>query len=458
MALLCPRGLSSPWNQVLGGEPSQTSPEFMQCARRVPSKNVSSSQCLYVCCCDASQYASHTACRDTASLLHGNQGTVAAASPQLHPPPQLFLVERCGCGWRWINLPRVQCLVKLAEGVQVAEALLFMLNDFKVFHICLGPYWISTRLQVWSCLVTGNMVWPARGAPPVPLAPQNPNSSPLWPFAPWAAEALGAAGWGYRKNTVSLKGSASSVPAVSQEKMNCGTAKAKCSRGAADAGWHSCITWGMWAAGGLFCLGPMEYPSPAASEGTRKGSLLMEQRWAVSDLCQHVRLGSAKWHWGWINHGPSLSNLMASSSTAGGERGRGLCFKSRESSLPAEPSVGGREAMERNTHLLQVIREMHSQIDKLERENRALREELHACGLSAAVGGSRREMGSLPCPTEGSDASPAAPVDQAGTVMFVCDSGWAVTDLQGDGGELQPICLADLTTCSGLLQCPHPDP
>ena len=78
--------------------------------------------------------------------------------------------------------------------------------------------------------------------------------------------------------------------------------------------------------------------------------------------------------------------------------------------------------MEGNTHLLQVIREMHSQIDKLERENRALREELHACGLSAAVGGSRREMGSLPCPTEGSDASPAAPVDQAGTVVFVCDS------------------------------------
>lgn len=178
----------------------------MQCARRVPSKNVSSSQCLYVCCCDASQYASRTACRDTASLLHGNQGTAAAASPQLHPPAQLFLAERCGCGWRWINLPRVQCLVKLAEGVQVAEALLFMLNDFKVFHICLGPFWISTRLQVWSCLVTGNMVWPAHGAPPVPPAPQNPNSSPLWPFAPWAAEALGAAGWGYRKNAVSLKG------------------------------------------------------------------------------------------------------------------------------------------------------------------------------------------------------------------------------------------------------------
>eukprot|EP00076_Gallus_gallus_P043747 XP_025009285.1 putative coiled-coil domain-containing protein 195 [Gallus gallus] len=75
--------------------------------------------------------------------------------------------------------------------------------------------------------------------------------------------------------------------------------------------------------------------------------------------------------------------------------------------------------MEGNTHLLQVIREMHSQIDKLERENRALREELHACGLSAAVGGSRREMGSLPCPTEGSDASPAAPMDQADTTMTV---------------------------------------
>lgn len=49
--------------------------------------------------------------------------------------------------------------------------------------------------------------------------------------------------------------------------------------------------------------------------------------------------------------------------------------------------------MERNTLLLQVIREMHSQIDKLERENRALREELYACGLSAAVGGQQEGDG-----------------------------------------------------------------
>lgn len=74
----------------------------------------------------------------------------------------------------------------------------------------------------------------------------------------------------------------------------------------------------------------------------QRRALLVEQHWDVTDLCQHVGLGSEKWHLGWINHGPSLSNLMASSSTAGGERGCRLCFKSRKSSLPAEPSVGGR--------------------------------------------------------------------------------------------------------------------
>ncbi|XP_031452231.1 putative coiled-coil domain-containing protein 195 [Phasianus colchicus] len=75
--------------------------------------------------------------------------------------------------------------------------------------------------------------------------------------------------------------------------------------------------------------------------------------------------------------------------------------------------------MEGNTHLLQVIREMHSQIDKLERENRALKEELRACGLSASVGGGSGEMGSLPCPAEGPDALPTAPMDQADTTMTV---------------------------------------
>lgn len=36
--------------------------------------------------------------------------------------------------------------------------------------------------------------------------------------------------------------------------------------------------------------------------------------------------------------------------------------------------------MEGNAHLLQVIRKMRSQINKLERENRALRGELQVCG------------------------------------------------------------------------------
>lgn len=93
--------------------------------------------------------------------------------------------------------------------------------------------------------------------------------------------------------------------------------------------------------------------------------------------------------------------------------------------------------MERNTHLLQVIREMQSQIDKLERENQMLREELRTCGLSAAVGGGSGEMGGPHCPTEGPDALPTVPVDQAGTVTFVSDSSWAVMALQGDRGEPQ---------------------
>nr|XP_047918997.1 putative coiled-coil domain-containing protein 195 [Anser cygnoides] len=61
--------------------------------------------------------------------------------------------------------------------------------------------------------------------------------------------------------------------------------------------------------------------------------------------------------------------------------------------------------MEGNMHLLQVIRKMRSQIDKLERENRALRGELRACGPSATAA----RGGSLTGPTARPDPSPAAP-------------------------------------------------
>lgn len=84
--------------------------------------------------------------------------------------------------------------------------------------------------------------------------------------------------------------------------------------------------------------------------------------------------------------------------------------------------------MEGNMHLLQVIRKMLSQIDKLERENRALRGELRACGPSATAA----RGGSLTGPTARPDPSPvapcpgpaagpaAAPSEQAGTVTPLC--------------------------------------
>ncbi|KAM9274827.1 putative coiled-coil domain-containing protein 195 [Cariama cristata] len=94
--------------------------------------------------------------------------------------------------------------------------------------------------------------------------------------------------------------------------------------------------------------------------------------------------------------------------------------------------------MEGNTHLLQVIRKMRSQINKLEKENRALRGELQVCGQrpvpperEAARGGGNGNMRSLANDGEGPAGSPAslhgsivagpapAPKEQTDTTMTV---------------------------------------
>ncbi|XP_030350834.1 putative coiled-coil domain-containing protein 195 [Strigops habroptila] len=94
--------------------------------------------------------------------------------------------------------------------------------------------------------------------------------------------------------------------------------------------------------------------------------------------------------------------------------------------------------MEGNTHLLQVICKMHSQINKLERENRALRGELQVCGQrsvplerEAAGGGGNNNVRSLANGGEGPAGSPAslhgsivagpvpAPKEQRDTTMTV---------------------------------------
>ncbi|XP_031975824.1 putative coiled-coil domain-containing protein 195 [Corvus moneduloides] len=70
--------------------------------------------------------------------------------------------------------------------------------------------------------------------------------------------------------------------------------------------------------------------------------------------------------------------------------------------------------MEGNTHLLQVIRKMRSQINRLERENRALKGELQGCRQRAvpaergAAGADGNDVRSLAIDGEGPAASPAS--------------------------------------------------
>ncbi|KAM6389160.1 putative coiled-coil domain-containing protein 195 [Pluvialis apricaria] len=94
--------------------------------------------------------------------------------------------------------------------------------------------------------------------------------------------------------------------------------------------------------------------------------------------------------------------------------------------------------MEGNTHLLQVIRKMRSQINKLERENRALRGELQVCRQSAVPlereatrGGGNSNVRTLDDDGEGAAVPPAslhgsivpgpapAPKEQTDTTMTV---------------------------------------
>ncbi|XP_048169900.1 putative coiled-coil domain-containing protein 195 [Corvus hawaiiensis] len=91
--------------------------------------------------------------------------------------------------------------------------------------------------------------------------------------------------------------------------------------------------------------------------------------------------------------------------------------------------------MEGNTHLLQVIRKMRSQINRLERENRALKGELQGCRQRAvpaergAAGADGNDVRSLAIDGEGPAASPAslqgsataapAPSEQTDTAMTV---------------------------------------
>ncbi|KAM6063351.1 putative coiled-coil domain-containing protein 195 [Chlamydotis macqueenii] len=67
--------------------------------------------------------------------------------------------------------------------------------------------------------------------------------------------------------------------------------------------------------------------------------------------------------------------------------------------------------MEGNAHLLQVIRKMRSQINKLERENRVLRGELQVCGQRAVAverGGGNGDARSLASDGEGPAGCPTS--------------------------------------------------
>lgn len=105
-------------------------------------------------------------------------------------------------------------------------------------------------------------------------------------------------------------------------------------------------------------------------------------------------------------------------------------------------------AMEGNMHLLQLIRKMRSQIDELERENRALRGELRACG----PGTTAARAGSLAGPTARPDPTPspaAAASEQAGTVTPL------LLPICGRGGEPAAVWLPSQRALASLSAHAH---
>lgn len=78
-------------------------------------------------------------------------------------------------------------------------------------------------------------------------------------------------------------------------------------------------------------------------------------------------------------------------------------------------------AMEGNAHLLQVIRKMRSQINKLERENKALRGELQVCGQRAVPpegeAARRGGIGNARSLDSGGEGAAGSPASLLGSVM-----------------------------------------
>lgn len=111
--------------------------------------------------------------------------------------------------------------------------------------------------------------------------------------------------------------------------------------------------------------------------------------------------------------------------------------------------------MEGNAHLLQVICKMRSQINKLERENRALRGELQVCEQravpperEAAGGGGNGNMRSL---TDDDGEGPGgSPAFLHGSIM----AGPAPAPKEQRGTEKPGLSMAP--TCAACAVCPSP--
>ena len=116
--------------------------------------------------------------------------------------------------------------------------------------------------------------------------------------------------------------------------------------------------------------------------------------------------------------------------------------------------------MEVNLHLLQIIRKMRSQINTLERENRALRGELQACGQrpvppvrEAAGEGGNSNVRSLTSDGEGPAVSPAS---LHGSIVAVpAPAPKEQTGTKEPGLSMAPVCAARAGSPSPAVMCPQ---